>query len=61
VSRSFHLTGDDGHCDYVLNIVDGCNAFCQVRTTFDYATESPFPKSDCHYPLKCSLSYCGIT
>lgn len=27
-----------------------------AETTFDWARESPFPKSDCHGPTDCSIS-----
>ncbi|KAF6802838.1 hypothetical protein CSOJ01_11310 [Colletotrichum sojae] len=33
-----------------------CASFCQERTVFEWAEERPYPNSDCHYPIKCSIS-----
>ncbi|KAL2875760.1 hypothetical protein SGCOL_009072 [Colletotrichum sp. CLE4] len=33
-----------------------CGALCQVRTYFEWAQESPYPMSECHHPVACSLS-----
>ncbi|KXH64248.1 hypothetical protein CNYM01_10427 [Colletotrichum nymphaeae SA-01] len=35
---------------------DGCTSFCQLRTTFEWAQEVPFPGSDCHSPIKCGMT-----
>ncbi|OHF00489.1 hypothetical protein CORC01_04239 [Colletotrichum orchidophilum] len=33
-----------------------CGGFCQVRTYFEWAQESPYPMSECHFPVACGLS-----
>ncbi|KAL0930562.1 uncharacterized protein CTRU02_214637 [Colletotrichum truncatum] len=40
----------------VVNKELECATFCQTRTQFEWAEERPFPHSDCHYPVKCSIS-----
>ena len=32
-----------------------------LATIFELGTESPFPKSDCHWPSKCSVSESDTT
>lgn len=55
-----HLVDPNGICETAKQFPE-CIGFCQVRTNFFYATESPFPRTDCHYPLKCSLSTSAST
>ncbi|CAJ2512214.1 Uu.00g052290.m01.CDS01 [Anthostomella pinea] len=48
---------DDGTCpNYRDEPMDGCAAFCQVRTVYYYIQESPFARSSCQYPLNCEIS-----
>ncbi|KAK8077648.1 hypothetical protein PG996_003818 [Apiospora saccharicola] len=51
----------DGSCSQWANYAYDCISYCQINTTFDWATESPFPRSECHYPTECSISESSST
>ncbi|KAI3394505.1 hypothetical protein diail_2639 [Diaporthe ilicicola] len=49
-----HLDGQ-GNCQDSGNTEQDCASFCQLTTTYVWARESPFFKSECHYPMRCDL------
>ncbi|KAK6845326.1 hypothetical protein PG995_015436 [Apiospora arundinis] len=51
----------DGSCSSWGNYAYDCITYCQTNTTFDYAVEVPFPRSECHWPVKCTLSESSST
>ncbi|KAJ0118227.1 hypothetical protein J7T55_009010 [Diaporthe amygdali] len=44
-----------GECEDYANAEQDCASFCQLTTTYIWGRESPFFKSECHYPMRCEL------
>ncbi|KAB5560304.1 hypothetical protein GE09DRAFT_1220955 [Coniochaeta sp. 2T2.1] len=39
------------------NEQEDCASFCQTSTIFTRAQEVPFPLSECHWPMECTLTH----
>lgn len=46
---------DQGACEDSGDPRQDCSSFCQLTTTYVWARESPFFRSECHYPMRCEL------
>lgn len=46
---------DQGACEDSGDPQQDCASFCQLTTTYVWAQESPFFRSECHYPMLCEL------
>lgn len=46
---------DQGACEGSGDPQQDCSSFCQLTTTYVWARESPFFRSECHYPMRCEL------
>ncbi|KAH8783219.1 hypothetical protein F5883DRAFT_637477 [Diaporthe sp. PMI_573] len=42
-----------GACDGSRDTQQDCSSFCQLTTTYVWASESPLFRSECHYPMRC--------
>lgn len=51
-----YIMNSQGVCDHMDASENGCAAFCQVSTEFNYHTEEPLTDTYCHGPLTCAVA-----